>query len=710
VRVEGLKHYSVADHAPSADKLPDDLRRAWKTLREAERLPIRELKEAHSDLTFVRLEQLEDRGYVEVEYRRNDPDVGAKTETLYRIVEPPTDGDRIGSKQARILDLLDEDEPTARSAIQSRIDNPYGSLTRLEERGFIASTEREVYRDPFASEPVPPAVEHDLTAPQQRAMDAIRSAREAGEFEGFVLHGVTGSGKTEVYLRSIRDAVRDGESALVLLPEIALTPQFVAVFRAHFEDRIAVLHSGLTPGERFDQWRRIKRDEVDIVIGARSALFAPLSDLGVIVVDEEHDTSFKQERGPRYNARDMALVRGKLESARVILGSATPSLESYHNGHDGQLTHLAMPDRIDDQPMPRVEVVDMRRREEDDRSSSRILSPRLYDALEETLAADKQAILFLNRRGFSPCIICEDCGHVFRCPNCDVSLTYHKRQASLRCHHCDYSLRMPESCPDCGHAGLDQRGIGTEQLETHLNDLFPDAEIARLDRDTTTGSKLRRLIREFREGHIDILAGTQMVTKGHDFPGVVTVGVILADLSLNFPDFRSAERTFQLLTQVSGRAGRGDERGDVYVQTYNPDHYAVEAASDHDYDAFARRELKLRRELSYPPHGHLIALKFESEDDAAVTRAARTYASAARTILRDDRRLGDRVFMLGPAMAPLSRLKGRARWQLLLKSRERAPLRTAALRTLQSVDHFDTSRSEFRNVRIVIDVDPVNML
>ncbi|MFB6375320.1 MAG: primosomal protein N', partial [Bradymonadaceae bacterium] len=447
-----------------------------------------------------------------------------------------------------------------------------------------------------------------------------------------------------------------------------------------------------------------------IVIGARSALFAPLSELGVIVVDEEHDTSFKQERGPRYNARDMALVRGKLESARVILGSATPSLESYYNSREsGRLTYLSMPERVDNHPMPDVDIVDMRRRSDDDSSPSHILSPQLYEALQRTLTERKQAILFLNRRGFSPCVLCPGCGHVFECPNCDVSLTYHRRQEALRCHHCDYSLRMPESCPECGDKELDKRGIGTEQLETHLHNVFSDAVIARLDRDTTTGKQLRKLIREFREENVDILAGTQMVTKGHDFPGVVTVGVVSADLSLNFPDFRSPERTFQLLTQVAGRAGRGTDPGRVYVQTYNPDHYAIEAAADHDYEEFAERELSLRKELSYPPYGHLIAVKFESKSNARATQAARDYASAARSILRDHRELAERTFMVGPAMAPLSRLKGRSRWQLLLEGSDRSRLRETANRMLAAVDHFGR-QSDYRNVRIIVDVDPVNML
>ena len=360
--------------------------------------------------------------------------------------------------------------------------------------------------------------------------------------------------------------------------------------------------------------------------------------------------------------------------------------------------------------MPDVEVVDMRERGEEDASPSRILSARLYDALERTLSEGMQAILFLNRRGFSPCVICQSCGHVFRCPNCDVSLTYHRRQESLRCHHCDHSLRMPESCPECGHPDLNKKGIGTEQLETHLNNLFPSSEIARLDRDTSTGKQIRKLIRAFREEEVDVLAGTQMVTKGHDFPSVVTVGVVLADLSLNFPDFRSAERTFELLTQVSGRAGRGSDPGHVYVQTYNPDHYAIRAASRHDYKTFAERELSLRKELSYPPHGHLIAVKFESKSNARATQAARDYASAARTFLRQNRKLGNSVFMLGPAMAPLSKLKGRSRWQLLLKSKERQHVRQTAIRMLEHVGHFDTSNRRHKNVRIIVDVDPINML
>ena len=711
IQLDGLKHYRLRDDAPPVESLESELlQSAVDQLEQEGELPIEELKSAHSGATYVELARLEEQGFVEVDYHEESPDVRAKEETYYTLLSDEGDGRRVGSKQERILELLEGRERVALSEIRDLVDSPYGSLQGLQERGFIDSHVEEIYRDPFEAQPVPEPEDYDLTEAQQRALDAILEARRAGAYEGFVLHGVTGSGKTEVYIRTIRAALEDGDRALVLLPEISLTPQFVAAFRAHFGDRIAVLHSGLTRGERFDEWRRIERDEVDIVIGARSAIFAPLSDLGVIVVDEAHDTSFKQERGPRYHARDMALVRGKLESAQVILGSATPSLESYHNAKSGRLTYLEMPDRVDDAPMPDVEIVDMRDCDEDDDSPSRVLSPQLHEALGSTLDREMQAILFLNRRGYSPCILCEECGYVFECPNCDVSLTYHRRQEALRCHHCDHSLRMPESCPQCGSNGLDKRGIGTEQLETHLENLYGEAVVERLDRDTSTGNQLRTLIRRFRREDIDLLAGTQMVTKGHDFPGVLTVGVVLADLSLNFPDFRSAERTFQLLTQVSGRAGRGDERGRVYVQSYNPDHYSIHAASRHDYEAFAERELQLREQLAFPPHGHLIAIKFESERESEATQAARDYASAARTILRRDDDLGQQVFMLGPAMAPLSWLKGRARWQILLKSRDRPPLRQLARRMLQTVGYFDNSSSRYRDVRIVVDVDPVNML
>jgi primosomal protein N' (replication factor Y) len=712
VRLEGLKHYRlITDNPSAATDLDDDLQAIVAHLDEAgDPVAVKDLKEMRKGLTFTRLRALEELELVEVTYEEKSARVKARTEKFYRLADPPGEGDRIGSKQAQIIELLDGEQSVSLSDIRDEIKSPYSSLSGLEDRGFIKVWEEEVYRDPFEQEPPREPEKHVLTLPQQQALQAIDTAREAEAFQGFVLHGVTGSGKTEVYVRAIRAEMQAGNRALVLLPEIALTPQFVAVFRGHFGERIAVLHSGLTPAEKFDQWRRIERDEVDIVIGARSAIFAPLTNLGIIVVDEEHDTSFKQEEGPRYNARDMALVRGKLENARVILGSATPSLESYHNARSGRLKYLPMPDRVAERPMPDVEIVDLRDEGHGPPGPSDVLSHQLVRAVNDTLSHEMQAILFLNRRGFSPCVLCQSCGHVFQCRNCDVSLTYHRRQESLRCHHCDFSIRMPESCPECEDQKINRKGTGTEKLEGHLKELFPRANIARLDRDTSGGKGLRRTIKAFRKGEVDLLVGTQMVTKGHDFPGVITVGVIMADLSLNFPDFRAAERTFQLLTQVAGRAGRGDDPGHVYIQTYNPDHYSLKAAREHDYASFSERELALRRELSYPPFGYLIAIKFEAASEGRCIQAARDYASAARRALRADKVLGDSVFMLGPAMAPLSRLKGKSRWQILLKSRSRSAVRRLALAMLNGVAHFEPNKSQHRDVRIVVDVDPVNML
>ena len=710
VRIEGIKCYKrSAEPCPDPAELDEDLQRVFEYLGEQTR-PIQELKKKFPDMTFLRLGVLEELGYVETSYEEEHK-VKAATERYFTVVHPRTDVGRVGKKQQEILDMfVEKDTELAMSDIRDQIKSPHSSLKTLVERGILTEERREVYRDPFAEEPVPVAKTFELTPDQQKAVDCIREYREADKYRGFVLHGVTGSGKTEVYVRVIRETIEAGKRGLILLPEIALTPQFVAVFRAHFGDNIAVLHSGLTRAEKFDQWRRIKRDEVDIVIGARSAIFAPLERVGVIIVDEEHDPSFKQGEGTRYNARDMALVRAKFENAQVILGSATPSLESYHNAMEDRLTYLAMPKRVAARPMPEVSLVDMRAGARAAGGMSGMLSKPLATAINTTLGDGMQSILFLNRRGYSPCIICDDCGHLWMCPNCDVSLTYHRHQEALRCHYCDYSLRVPESCPSCGAVGPTGKGVGTEQLAEQIQLQFQDVRVGRLDRDTSSGKKLQNTIRSFREGQIDLLVGTQMVTKGHDFPKVTTVGVVLADLSLNFPDFRASERTFQLLTQVAGRAGRGETPGRVFIQTYNPDHYSLTTAREHDFGEFAERELLVRQELSYPPFGYLIALKFEATSEAAANQAARDYATAARRHLRRDQQLGDAVFMLGPALAPLARIKNKYRWQILLKSRKRSLVRKLAIKTLTDVGYFNTIGSTHKNVRIIIDVDPLSML
>lgn len=711
IRLEGIKCYHLRHDPPPLSELEDsELVEVVRTLTD-EPTPIQKLKELFPKMTYLRLGLLEELGFVEATYEE-DRKVRIKTEKVYTMQHPRVDVGRVGAKQQKIIDLFTSpDEEWSMSDIKEQVSSPHSSLRSLVERQILIEDEREVYRDPFAEEPVPPTPTYALTQTQQVAVSAVRTQREKGGFRGFVLHGVTGSGKTAVYAEVIRELLEDGKRGLILLPEIALTPQFVAVFRSHFGDKIAVLHSGLTQAEKFDQWRRIKRDEVEIVIGARSAIFAPIEALGVIIVDEEHDPSFKQNEGTRYNARDMALVRGKIEGAQVILGSATPSLESYYNArYEERMTYLSMPDRVNSRPLPEVEVQDMRGGHALEGSPSTVLSRDMVMNIDRTVREDNQAILFLNRRGYSPCIICEDCGHLWMCENCDVSLTYHRHQESLRCHYCDYSLRVPEVCPSCGSVGPSGKGIGTEKLEEHLNSIFHHAKVARLDRDTGKGRGLRDTIREFRDGEVDVLVGTQMVTKGHDFPRVTLVGVVSADLSLNFPDFRSAERTFQLLTQVAGRAGRGDTPGKVFVQTYNPDHYSLQTAHTHDYETFANHELAMRRETNYPPFGHLIAMKFEAASEGGANQAARDYATAARRQLRKDPALAKSVLVLGPALAPLSKLKGKYRWQMLLKSRSRSAVRRVAIEALNAVGYFDGGGSTHKNVRVIIDVDPTNML
>ncbi len=710
IRLEGIKCYEAMSDPPEGVELEKALADALEFIG-SEVKPLRAIKERFPSMTFVRLGTLEDLGFVRAIYQ-DEVKVHIKMERYYKVVHPRTDVGRVGKKQQQILDLFaDREREFSLEDIKVDVSSPHSSLKTLVERGILTMESREVYRDPFASEPVPEPIDFVLTPAQEVAIAEVRAWREKDAYRAFVLHGVTGSGKTAVYVNIIREALQVGKRGLILLPEIALTPQFVAVFRSYFGDKIAVLHSGLTQAEKFDQWRRIRRDEVEIVIGARSAIFAPLDRVGVIIVDEEHDPSFKQGEGTRYNARDMALVRGKLERAQVILGSATPSLESYYNARfTDRVSYLSMPDRVADRPMPDVDIIDMRGGAALAGSPSDVLSRDLVLAMAESTKTEHQSILFLNRRGYSPCILCDHCGHRWMCPNCDVSLTYHRHQESLRCHYCDYSIRVPESCPECGAVGPSGKGMGTEQLEEHLNTVFRRSRVARLDRDTSKGKGLRKVISGFRKGEIDVLVGTQMVTKGHDFPRVTTVGVVLADLSLNFPDFRSAERTFQLLTQVAGRAGRGEDEGRVYIQTYNPEHYSLETAKRHDFIKFAEHELAMRKETVYPPFGHLIAFKFEAASEGGAHQAGRDYAAAARRHLRAHPELSREVFILGPALAPIAKLKGKYRWQLLFKSRSRAKVRAVTIAALQSVGYFDSGGSTHKNVRVIVDVDPLSML
>jgi primosomal protein N' (replication factor Y) len=523
----------------------------------------------------------------------------------------------------------------------------------------------------------------------------LRRALAKGGFAPFLLHGVTGSGKTEIYLRGIAEVLESGRQALVLVPEIGLTPQLVARFRSWFQERtvrLAVLHSGLGEGERYAAWRAVARGDVDVVIGVRSAVFAPLTRLGLMIVDEEHDASYKQGDGFRYHARDLALLRAQMEGAAVVLGSATPALTSYQRARDGQLTCLELPERVAGRPLPEVQVVNL-----GDFPGAGIISPPLREALAATLAAGEQALLLLNRRGYAPFLLCHECGATCRCPNCAITLTYSRVERALRCHYCDYREVPPDICPRCGGLQFLPEGAGTERLEETLLELFPTARIARMDRDTTTRKGAHgRLVTAMAAGAFDILLGTQMVAKGHDFSAVTLVGVLSADSALNLPDFRSAERVYALFSQAAGRAGRGARPGRVLIQTWSPDHYALEFVARHDYHGFAAAELPQRQALGYPPFGHLVNLVLAGNDPGQLAAAAARLAGSLA------RQLGE-VELLGPAPCLLHKLRGRSRMQILLKAGQRLPLR-------RLLDRLSTSVRLPAGVTLTVDVDPLDMM
>lgn len=604
---------------------------------------------------------------------------------------------RLRGQATEVLAHLREHGAEAIGDLEKRWSNARAAVRRLVEAKSVRVERRQVDTDPFAADVVERDTPPRLNEAQQRAVDALLAPLERGERAAFLLDGVTASGKTEVYLRAVERCMERGKGAIVLVPEIALTPQLVARFRARVGDSIAVLHSGLSDRERQAMWRRLRAGELRVAVGARSALFAPVENLALVCVDEEHDGSFKQEEGVRYNARDMALLRAHRAGAVCVLGSATPSLSSEALVRDGRLERLKLPERAHSAAvMPAVEIVDLRR-VGPGKSGSRLLSVPLESALERVLEAGEQAILFLNRRGFAPSIVCEGCGEIIQCPNCAVALTHHRARGDrLHCHYCDYSQPMPSVCPRCGGNRIAQEGAGTERIEHTLAERFPEARIARLDRDVAAGAKSARVLDRVRRGEVDILVGTQMVTKGHDLPSVTLVGVLNADAALSMPDFRAAERTFHLLVQVAGRAGRGDSPGRVMIQTRDPDHPAIRFAARHDVAGFIEREMHDRQELHYPPFSRLALVRLDALDEARVRREAERLAQIAR------RAAPGGVQILGPAAAPLARLRNRYRYRFMLRSADRGPLRKTLLAVARTAPD--------RNVRVAIDVDPMSML
>ena len=575
-------------------------------------------------------------------------------------------------------------------------------LARLAARGLVAIRDEAHERDPFetaAMRDVIPDAERRLTTEQSAACEELAGLADRGEFRVALLHGVTGSGKTEIYLRLADRVCRSGRQVLLMVPEIALTPSVAAQFRGAFGNRVAIQHSALSDGERHDQWQRIRRGDVDLVIGTRSAVFAPLSRLGLVIVDEEHDSSYKQEEAPRYHGRDVAIVRASRERALVVLGSATPSMESYQHAVSGKYARIVLGRRVLDRPLAAVRIVNMRD-EYADAGPDVVISRDLAASVEARLTRREQVLVLLNRRGYATAVFCRQCGDTFECPNCSISLTVHTARQGwrARCHYCNYSMLVPKACRKCAAPYLEQSGFGTEKVEQHLRERFPDARIGRVDRDSVRRKgALTSLLTRFAAGELDVLVGTQMIAKGHDFPRVTLVGVISADVGLGLADFRAAERTFQLLTQVAGRAGRGDRAGEAIIQTLYPEHYSIQLACRQDYPGFFEREINYRRGMRYPPVVALVnaVVRGRSFDEAMQT--------AADVVARLEPATATAGFaILGPAPAPLARLRGEHRVQFFLKGVRRADMRNA-LRTVLA------GMPQIRR-RVTVDVDPLSML
>lgn len=620
------------------------------------------------------------KGVVVAEPVRKAGGARIQTETVVRLRDGAVpDNARLEAMQRRapvqaavILDLMHGGAERAATDLQTRHGATGATLRALERQGLIERSEREIYRAPDLSGDGRDAGKHPLNAGQRAAWAAITGALDAGRFQTFLLQGVTGSGKTEVYLQAIEHALARGRDAIILVPEISLTPQTVGRFYARFREDIAVLHSGLGTGERYDEWRRARRGEVRIVVGARSAVFAPLPRLGVIIVDEEHDTSYKQGETPRYHARDVAIMRAKLCGAVCVLGSATPSIESAQNARAGKSARILLRERATSGALPEVRLIDMRR-EVRETGGKIVLARALEEAVQERLDAREQVILLLNRRGFAPYVLCPMCGWVAQCPDCQVSLTYHRHGEALRCHYCDHRRPVPAICDECDFNPLIFVGTGTQRAEDYLERAFPKARVARMDADTTAGKGGHaKILGRFAAGEIDLLIGTQMLAKGHDYPGVTLVGVINADTGLALPDFRAAEQTFQLLTQVAGRAGRGDRPGVVYIQTCRPKHYAIQAAARHDYDAFFTQEIAHREGSGYPPYRRLANFLIESPDPLVAERES---VRLRRVVLEGIESLGFQgVEVLGPSPAAIQRVQKKYRWNLGLLSKSHSRL------------------------------------
>jgi len=652
--------------------------------------------------TFI--QSLQRRGWVSIKRELKNSRIRPKTQRYVAAVDADLPLDGLTKQRQKILDHLNSGGETSLENLNMRVPTTTPTVKSLESAGYVKFYNKRVYRDPFG-ETVDPDTPPNLTGDQKNVISRVIKTLGHG-FATYLLAGVTGSGKTEVYMQLAAAVIDRGYSVLILIPEIALISQMERRFRARFGERVAVLHSGLSRGERYDQWQRIKRKEVPIAIGARSAIFAPFQDIGLIVVDEEHDTSYKQEGSLRYNARDLAIVRAQIEKCAAVLGSATPSIQSIYNAYKGKFTEVNLDKRVEKRPLPEITVVDLRQ-SRDQRGIRRFISADLMQAMKAALERSEQILLFLNRRGFANFPVCAECGESLKCKNCDISLTLHQAANAYKCHYCGFARAGSSTCSKCGSAQIRHLGLGTEKIEAALLKIFPEARVARMDRDTTRRKgSIVKILKDLRHHRIDILVGTQMVAKGHDFPNITLVGIICADLSLSFPDFRAGERTFQLLAQVSGRAGRGDAPGKVILQTYNPDHFSIVAARRQDFKTFYDEEIVFRRTLKYPPFSRLIQLKISGRDKGQTAEHAHAIGDLCRRLQDRNEVFRKSVGILGPIEAALTRIAGKYRWQILLKGSGARSLHQFT----RSLMFENPARFHRRGVKVAVDVDPYSML
>jgi primosomal protein N' (replication factor Y) len=660
-------------------------------------------KELNKNRAAAVMRELERAGHITVTRQMQSAQVKPKRQQAVRLLQrAPIEGGKPLNEQQQLVikTLFDSAGPVAFAQLTERAAVSASVIRTLEKRGYVEVFTREVRRDPLKDYRPLDGTDLALTPKQQSALDQIHAKLEGGKYAAFLLHGVTGSGKTEIYIRAMRATLAKGKSSLMLVPEISLTPMFARRLRAHFGDAVAILHSSLSEGERLDEWNRIRNGEARVCIGARSGVFAPLENIGLIVVDEEHEASYKQDETPRYHGRDTAIMRASMADAVIILGSATPSMESFHNAHTGKYVYLKLDERIGGRSLAEVQITDMRQvfaKYE----KQQVFSDEVKAAISENHARGEQTLVLLNRRGHSSFLLCRGCGYRAACPNCSVALTYHKFDARLICHYCGHQERIPRACQQCDGPFIYYVGEGTEQIEILLKEMYPTLRISRLDRDTTRRrGSFEKLINEFASGDIDLMVGTQMIAKGHDFHNVTLVCVISVDAGLGMPDFRASERTFQLLTQVAGRAGRGEKPGRVVIQSYHTENYALEYAREQNYQKFYDHEINFRRNLHYPPFVALINAVVRAPEFAKAAFAA---SELARLLKEAD---AEKVLkVLGPAPAPLARLKGEHRLQVLIKTRYRRQAREA----------LDAAMAQLKEMgqdlkMITIEVDPVSLM